>query len=100
QVERVHAFLNSGKTSEALRQIREMLDKHPGDPEAQFEAGSILQELAGTTFRRMGRLAPDSFETHELLGKYYEAQGKLPEALAEYRFALSKNSNAPGLPFL
>ncbi|MCU1273892.1 MAG: hypothetical protein JWO48_1323 [Bryobacterales bacterium] len=100
QVERVHAFINSGKTSEALRQIREMLDNHPGNPEAQFEAGAILQELAGTTFRRMGRLAPDSVETHELLGKYYEAQGKLPEALAEYRAALDKNSRAPGLHFL
>ena len=100
QVERVRALLNIGKTSKALRQIREMLESHPGDPEAQFEAGAILQELAGTAFKRMERLAPDSVETHELLGNYYEAQGKLPNALAEYRMALVKNSQAPGLHFL
>jgi len=100
QVARVHALIRGGKTSEALKEIREMLDSHPGDPEAQFEAGEVLQELAGLTFKRIEQLAPDSVETHELLGKYYEAQGKLPDALAEYRVALDKNSHTPGLHFL
>jgi tetratricopeptide (TPR) repeat protein len=100
QLDRVRELINSGKTPAALKQLRQMLDSHPGDPEAQFEAGSVLEELAGRTFKRMEQLAADSAETHELLGRYYEAQGKLPEALVEYRVALRANSHAPGLHFL
>jgi len=100
QMDRVHALINAGKTSDGLQKLREMLDTHPGDPQAEFEAGTVLEELAGATFKRMERLAPESAETHELLGKYYEAQGKLPEAQAQYRLALQKNSRAPGLHFL
>jgi len=99
-MDRVQALLDAGKTADGLQQLREMLDSHRGDPEAEFEAGALLEELAGATFKRMERLAPESAETHELLGKYYEAQGKLPEALAQYRIALQKNSQAPGLHFL
>jgi tetratricopeptide (TPR) repeat protein len=100
QMDRVHALIIAGKTTDGLQKLREMLDSHPGDPEAEFEAGAVLEELAGATFKRMEQLAPESAETHELLGKYYEAQGKLPEALAQYRIALQKKSQAPGLHFL
>jgi tetratricopeptide (TPR) repeat protein len=87
QMDRVHALIIAGKTTDGLQKLREMLDSHPGDPEAEFEAGAVLEEFAGATFKRMEQLAPESAETHELLGKYYEAQGKLPEALAQYRIA-------------
>ena len=100
QMDLVHVLIDAGRISESLQKLREMLDAHPGDPEAEFEAGAILEELAGNTFKRMERLAPESAETHELLGKYYDAQGKLPEALEQYRIALRKNSQAPGLHFL
>src|SRR5260370_9582388 len=74
QVARVHALMRGGKTSEAFKEIREMLDSHPGDPEAQFEAGEVLQELAGLTFKRIEHLSTCSVETHELPRKYSAAQ--------------------------
>lgn len=100
QVEHARELVKSGNTPEALRQLREMLDSHPGDPEALFEAGELFQDLAGMTFERIERIAPDSAETHELLGKYYDARGQLSQALSEYKLALEKNANAPGLHFL
>jgi tetratricopeptide (TPR) repeat protein len=99
-VERTRAMIRAGRTSEALLEVRRILKAYPGNPEAQFEAGALLQDLAGSTFQRMQQLAPDSAETHQLLGKYYEARGRLPEALGEYRRALGAKGSAPGLHFL
>ena len=95
-----HALVEGDRVPEALREIRGLLERFPADPEAQFQAGRLLQELAGSRFARLQRLAPDSAETHELLGKYYEAQGRLQEALTEYRLALERNGEGRGRHFL
>lgn len=94
------ALIEAGRTPEALRQIRALLERDPDNPEAMFEAGRILQDLAGTRFALMERLAPESPETHEMLGRYYEAQNRLDEALAQYRSALKIKPDRPGLHFL
>jgi tetratricopeptide (TPR) repeat protein len=92
--------MTSGKTPEALREMRAILERHPGDPETEYEIGVLLQDLAGATFERIIRVAPDSAEGRELLGKYHEARGQLPEALSEYRSALSRSPDRPGLHYL
>jgi tetratricopeptide (TPR) repeat protein len=88
------------KNGECLVTLRRLLEEHPDDPEAQFEAGQLLEDLAGSAFERVKQVAPDSVEAHILLGKSYEARGRLPEALAEYRVALKKDPRVPGLHFL
>jgi len=93
------ALIQEDRVPEALREVRILLERFPADPEAQFQAGRLLHGLAGSRFARLQRLAPDSAETHELLGKYYEAQGRLQEALTEYRLALERNPEGRGLHF-
>ena len=93
------ALVQEDRVPEALREVRILLERFPADPEAEFQAGRLLQELAGSRFARLQRLAPDSSETHELLGKYYEAQGRPQEALTEYRLALERNPEGRGLHF-
>ncbi len=94
------ALIEAGRTPEALRQIRQLLERYPDNPEAMFESGRIFQDLAGAKFAQMERLAPASPETHEMLGRYYEAQNRLDEALAQYRSALKIKPDRPGLHFL
>jgi tetratricopeptide (TPR) repeat protein len=98
--ERARALIQAGNTAEALKEVRWIVDNHPHDPEAQFEAGALLQDLAGVAFERLERLAPDSAETHQLLGKYYEANNQLPLALREYRRALAQSPAVPGIHYL
>src|SRR5713226_9584731 len=93
-------LLQADQVPLALRELQSLLDMHPGDPEAQFQAGRMLQELAERRFAKLERLAPDSAETHELLGRYQEAQRRLKEALSEYRLALQRSPAGPGLHFL
>jgi tetratricopeptide (TPR) repeat protein len=98
--DKARSLMKSGNTAEALKEVRWILENHPSDPEAQFESGALLQDLAAAAFQRLERLAPDSAETHQLLGKYYEAHQQLPRALDEYRLALAKNPSVPGIHFL
>jgi tetratricopeptide (TPR) repeat protein len=98
--DRARLLIQAGKRAEALKEVRWILDNHPGDPEAQFEGGALLQDLAAVAFQRLETLAPGSAETHQLLGKYYEAHDELPRALEEYRQALAQNPSVPGIHFL
>jgi hypothetical protein len=59
QVEHARELIQSGKTHDALRELRAIVNGHPEDPEAQFETGVLLQELAGITFERIVRVAPE-----------------------------------------
>ena len=97
---KAEALIKSHQTIEALQEIRRMLDSYSGDPEAEFQAARLIEQLASLHFAELERLAPDAAETHLLLGKRYEAQGKLKEALTEYQRAEAKSPNLPGLHFL
>jgi len=93
-------LIHQGKITEALSRVATLEKRGVSDPEAELAAGEILQELAALRAEQLQRVAPDSAEAHELLGKSFEAQGKLDEALAEYRRASEKAPAKPGLHFL
>jgi tetratricopeptide (TPR) repeat protein len=88
------------RVPEAIAEIGTTLKLHAGNPEAEFQAGRILQGLAASRFARLARTAPDSAGLRELLGRQYEAQNNLPRALAEYRAALAREPQRNGLHFL
>jgi protein O-GlcNAc transferase len=83
---------------EALAEIERALETR-ADPEIQFQAGRIIRELAERRFADLERLAPDSAAVRELAGRQLEQQGKLPEALREYRVAIANEPGRPGLHF-
>ncbi len=93
-------LIHQGKIADALSLVSALQKRGTADPEAEFAAGEILQELAALRAEQLQRVAPDSAEAHELLGKSFEAQGKLEEALAKYRRANEKAPGKPGLHFL
>src|SRR5258705_6283856 len=87
-----------GRIPEALAEIDRALAGQP-DPEIQFQAGSIVRDLAEQRFADLERLAPDSAAVRELTARHFEQQGKLPEALREYRAAIAKEPGRPGLHY-
>ena len=94
------ALLDQGKTVEALSELEAVLRASPNDPEVQYEAGELLRALGAERAARLQRLAPESPEAHELVGRSLEAGGHLDEALAEYRAALRNHAGLPGVHFL
>jgi len=91
-------LVEMGRIAEALAEIDRALAAQT-DPEVQFQAGSIVRELAERRFADLERLAPDSAAARELAGRQFEQQGRLPEALREYRSAIAKEPMRPGLHF-
>ena len=87
-----------GRIPEALAEIDRALAGQT-DPEIQFQAGSIVRDLAEQRFADLDRLAPDSAAVRELAARHFEQQGNLPEALREYRAAIAKEHGRPGLHY-
>ncbi|MFN0104055.1 MAG: tetratricopeptide repeat protein [Bryobacteraceae bacterium] len=71
-----------------------------GDAESRFQAGRILQELAARRLADLRRTAPGSAEVHELAGRRLELEGRVAEALAEYRAAVRKEPERAGIHYL
>jgi tetratricopeptide (TPR) repeat protein len=91
-------LIELGRIPEALAEIELALAAQV-DPEVQFQAGKIMRELAERRFADLQRLAPDSAAVHQLAGRQFELQGKLHEALGEYRAAIANEPGRPGLHF-
>ena len=91
-------LIQLGRVPEALEELQRVLASQ-GDAEVLFEAGSIVRELAELRFSDLDRLAPDSAAVHELAARHLEQQGKLAEALQEYRAAAVKEPGRPGLHY-
>jgi len=99
-IESVRSLVKSGRTLEALREMGDLQRQKPDDPAIQVEVGEILQELAASRLERLERLAPESPQVHELIGKSFESHDKIPEALAQYKLAAQKDPALPGVHFL
>jgi tetratricopeptide (TPR) repeat protein len=91
-------LIELGRVAEALGEIERALAAQT-DPETQFQAGAIVRDLAERRFADLARLAPESAAARELAGRQYEQQGKLPEALQEYRAAKAKEPGRPGIHY-
>ena len=99
-VRTARALLERGKTLEALNELQAALRSAPDDPEVQYEAGELLREIGAERAAELQRMAPESAEAHELLGRSLEARGQVDEALAEYRLALKSHADIAGVHLL
>jgi Flp pilus assembly protein TadD len=99
-VEATRELIRKGNIVGALQNLSTIASRNSDDPEAKLAMGEMFQELAALRAEQLQRVAPESAAAHELLGKSLEAQGKLDDALAEYRRALDRGPATPGLHFL
>src|SRR5260221_8313770 len=100
------ARLYRARTLVELRRIPEALPEVErvragnADPEALFQAGRLVRDLAERRFSELERIAPNSAPLRELAGGRLETKGDLVEALREYRAAAALDSRRPGVHYL
>lgn len=92
-------LIEMDRISEALTELQRAA-KQTSDIEARFQAGKILQELGSRRFSDLRRTAPGSAEVLELSGRRWELEGRLAEALADYRAAAQKDPSRAGIQYL
>jgi Tfp pilus assembly protein PilF len=79
---------------EAIAEYREAIRLKPDDDDAHSNLGGILCDVrhdyagAEAEFRAAIQLRPDYAVVHANLGKALRAQGKVDQAIAEYREAV------------
>lgn len=71
----------------------------PGDPEVLYQATHAYSDLAIRASQDLLRVAPSSYQVHELNAEAWETQGKWDEAAAEYNKILEANPNLPGIHY-
>jgi len=69
------------------------------DNVAIFTLSRVYGHLGELTAKKMWKLQPDSYRSHELLGQSYEDQKNYEAALTEYREARRINPRAAGLSY-
>jgi Flp pilus assembly protein TadD len=88
------ALTSQRKLVEAIAELRAAIRLQPGSASAHFNLGFALCEVAHdypaaeAAFREAVRLQPDNHTAHHNLGIALRRQGKLDEAVAEYREAI------------
>jgi tetratricopeptide (TPR) repeat protein len=71
----------------------------PSDPEVLYQATHAYSDLAIRASQDLLRVAPSSYQVHELNAESLETQGKWDEAAAEYSKILEANPNLPGIHY-
>jgi tetratricopeptide (TPR) repeat protein len=91
------ALLETHEPGQAARELRLLLQREPRHVIAHLWLGKAYRDLALGSFEKIVTLQPDSYRAHQLLADAYAAKKQYEKAIAEYRAALEKRPNLPGL---
>ena len=97
QLQRSYSGL--GRDREAAETALRLAQMYPEDPEVLYHAGRVLGHLAFVMVNKLSTVAPGSVWTSQALGEAYESEGKVEQALAEYRRALRANPGQRGIHY-
>jgi tetratricopeptide (TPR) repeat protein len=71
----------------------------PNDPDVLYLSTHVFSELSTHASQQLLHIAPGSYQAHQLNAEVLEAQGKLPDAIAEYRNVLSMDPGLGGIHY-
>ena len=71
----------------------------PDDPDVLYLSATVYSELSTRASQRLLRTAPGSYQAHQFNAEVMEYQGKVGDAIEEYRKVLTLNPNAPGIHY-
>ena len=93
------ALQSLGRTDDALAQLHQSLAANPKDADALYQLARLHMNASLETIQTLADLDPDSFQLHALMGEVYANNHRYEESLKEYRAALAKRPDAPGLHY-
>ena len=88
-----------GKAEEALEVLQRAEKIFPNDEEVLYSLGSLHYDLMFKTYGKMAQVAPNSYRYHQVMGQSFEERQEYPGAIVEFKLALEKNPQAPGLHY-
>jgi predicted Zn-dependent protease len=95
----VRCSMDQNQPAQAVATMQTLTRDFPDDPEVLYVAVHIFSDLSIRASQQLMVKAPSSAQVHLLNAEALETQGKWDEAALEYRAAVEKSPNMPGLHF-
>jgi tetratricopeptide (TPR) repeat protein len=93
------AYQSLGRSADALRQYEILLDQDPNDKRALYNLIRFLKTATIAAINQLGNIDPDSDFMLVLKAEGYATEQKYPEAIEDYKEAIRKSPDFPGLHF-
>jgi tetratricopeptide (TPR) repeat protein len=71
----------------------------PDDPDVLYLSTHVFSDLSTHASQQLLHAAPGSYQAHQINAEVLEAQGKVPEAIAEYRKVLAMDPGLAGIHY-
>ncbi len=91
------AQIQTGQYEEAIGNLSAALAKHPNAPDLLYYLGRASGLLSKRAIDTLTDSYPDSARTHQAMAENYFVLRQMPQAEAEFRSALQKRPDIPGL---
>jgi len=79
--------------------VRALVQAEPDDPAILYLSYRTYSDLAAQTLSRLGQVAPESPQMHQILAQAMASQDDFQGAIAQYRRALEIDPHLPGAHF-
>jgi predicted Zn-dependent protease len=93
------ALQSSGHADDAIAQLDKAVVENPNDADAYYQLARMHTDASLHAIEKLKALDPDSFQLHALMGEIYAGEKQYPDAIKEYKSALAKRPDAPGIHF-
>jgi protein O-GlcNAc transferase len=93
------ALRSSGRIDEAIAQLDQAVAENPKDADAYYELARMHTNASLQAIEKLKGLDQDSFQLHALMGETYAGERQYADAISEYKAALAKRPDAPGIHF-
>lgn len=98
-VDGAHCAVSLHDVESAEDFVRALKKAFPRDPESLYLAVHVFSDLSIQASQELAATAPGSYQLRELNAEGLEAQGKLDDAIAEYRDLLKRGLNLHGIHY-
>jgi tetratricopeptide (TPR) repeat protein len=87
------------QAAKAVEFIRDLDRDFPDDPEVLYLSAHVYSDLSTRASVRLLHAAPGSYQAHRMNAEVLTMQGKVEDAIAEYRKVLAMNPRLPGIHY-
>ena len=95
----IQCLVAQDRIADAMPILAGIETEFPSDPDVLYQSARLHMRAFNDTVARMFQRAPASFRVNQLSGEIFELQGRVTEAIAEYRKAIGKNPKAVNLHY-
>ncbi len=98
-VDRARCAMSLGRADDAVKLVQSLTRAFPDDPDVLYLASHIYSDLSTRASERLLAADPDSYQAHRFNAEVLETEGKLDEAIAEYRKVLAIDPRLAGIHY-